>query len=105
MRLVDEHNEEVEEGDPGEIVVRGPNVFRKLLARGRRNRSGDARGVVAPATSRSQMNGYLFIVDRKKDLVIVSASTSTRGGGDVLFRHPKYCEAAVTGIASVQVRQ
>ncbi len=28
IRLVDEDGEEVEEGDPGEIVVRGPNVFR-----------------------------------------------------------------------------
>src|SRR5207237_3385446 len=27
VRLVDEHGEEAEDGDPGEILVRGPNVF------------------------------------------------------------------------------
>ena len=45
-------------------------------------------------------DGYLFIVDRKKDLIIVSGfNVYPREVEDVLYRYPKVSEAAVIGIA------
>ena len=38
VRLVDEHGDEVADGDPGEIVIRGPNVFRGTGTARRRQR-------------------------------------------------------------------
>lgn len=74
LRIVDEYGEEVLDGDPGEILVRGPNVFAgywnddeatsEVLTRDGWLRTGDI-GVIGES-------GDLYVVDRKKDLVIVS---------------------------------
>ena len=101
VRLVDERDEDVEEGDPGEIIVRGPNIFAgywhqpeatEAALRGGWFHTGD----VAYADD----EGYLFIVDRKKDMINVSGfNVYPREVEEVLFRHPKIAEAAVIGIA------
>jgi long-chain acyl-CoA synthetase len=74
LRLVDEGGSDVLEGDPGEIWVRGPNVFggywrdaaatAEVLTGDGWLRTGDI-GVLGD-------EGDLFVVDRRKDLVIVS---------------------------------
>jgi long-chain acyl-CoA synthetase len=74
IRLVDHEGDDVLQGDPGEIWVRGPNVFAgywrdaEATAAVRRPdgwlRPGDI-GVIGD-------EGDLFVVDRQKDLVIVS---------------------------------
>ena len=100
VRLVDEHGEEVEDGDPGEIVVRGPNVFQGYW--NRKEESADAfrdgwlrTGDVA---YRDQ-DGYLFIVDRTKDLVIVSGfNVFPKEVEDAILRHPKVAEVVVIGV-------
>jgi long-chain acyl-CoA synthetase len=100
VRLVDEDGEDVEDGDPGEIVVRGPNVFRGYWRRpgetGRYLQGGWFRtGDVAYRDE----DGYLFLVDRKTDLIIVSGfNVYPREVEDVLAQHPAVAEAAVVGI-------
>lgn len=100
LRLVDDHDEDVEEGDPGEIVVRGPNVFkgywRQADATAESMRGGWFHtGDVAYADE----DAYLVLVDRKKDLVIVSGfNVYPREVEDTLYRHPKIVDAAVVGI-------
>jgi len=100
-RLVDESGDDVEEGDPGEIVVRGPNVFGGYwhLSEPTDEALRDGwlhTGDVAYADE----DGYLYIVDRKKDLIIVSGfNVYPREVEDVLFRHPKIADAAVVGVA------
>ncbi|MFA5891821.1 MAG: long-chain fatty acid--CoA ligase [Actinomycetota bacterium] len=101
LRLVDEDGDDVEEGDPGEIVVRGPNVFRgywglqeetEAAMRGGWFHTGDV--------AYEDEDGYLFLVDRKKDLIIVSGfNVYPREVEDALLRHPKIAEAAAIGIA------
>jgi long-chain acyl-CoA synthetase len=93
VRLVDESGEDVLAGDPGEIWVKGPNVFpgywqdpdatAEVLTPNRWLRTGDV-GVMGE-------EGDLFIVDRKKDLVIVS-------GFNV---YPAEVEAVVAGMPEV----
>jgi long-chain acyl-CoA synthetase len=73
VRLVDGEGEAVLTGDPGEIWVRGPNVFAGYWedpeATARVLRDGWLHtGDIAVADE----DGYLYIVDRAKDLIIVS---------------------------------
>lgn len=100
VRLVDDQGEEVEEGDPGEIVVRGPNVFR-----GYWNRKDESEGVFLDGWLRTgdvayrDEDGYLFIVDRTKDLIIVSGfNVFPREVEEAIAAHPKVAEVAVIGV-------
>jgi long-chain acyl-CoA synthetase len=101
VRLVDDQGEDVEEGDPGEIVVRGPNVFL-----GYWNREEDTRATILEGgwlrtgdVAVRDEDGYLFLVDRKKDLVIVSGfNVYPKEVEEVLIRHPAVQEVGVIGI-------
>ncbi len=99
IRLVDESGEDVEEGDPGEIVVRGPNVFRGYWNHPEYTeqaffdgwfRTGDV-GV-------ADDEGDLYIVDRRRDLILVSGfNVYPREVEDVIRRHPNVGDCAVVG--------
>ncbi len=100
VRLVGDDGEDVLAGDPGEIWVKGPNVFsgywsdpdatERVLVDGWLH-TGD----VAIADD----DGYLSLVDRKKDLVIVSGfNVFPAEVEEVLLAHPDIADAAVIGI-------
>jgi long-chain acyl-CoA synthetase len=100
VRLVDEGGEDAEEGDPGEIWVKGPNVFV-----GYWNRPEETAQVLEDDWLKTgdiayrDEDGYLYIVDRKKDLIIVSGfNVFPKEVEDALERHPRVEEAAVVGI-------
>jgi long-chain acyl-CoA synthetase len=100
VRLVGDDGEDVFAGDPGEIWVRGPNVFAgywedpdatERVLQGGWLHTGD----VAVADD----DGYLSLVDRKKDLVIVSGfNVFPAEVEDVLLEHPRIADAAVIGV-------
>jgi long-chain acyl-CoA synthetase len=98
LRLLDEAGSAVEEGDPGEVVVRGANVFLGYWPDGADGPDADgwfATGDVAYADE----DGDLHLVDRRQDLVLVSGfNVYPREVEDVLVRHPEVAEAAVLGI-------
>lgn len=100
VRLVDVDGTDVLAGDPGEIWVRGPNVFAgywrdadataRVLTDDGWLRTGDV-AVVDDA-------GELSLVDRSKDLVIVSGfNVYPAEVEEVLLAHPDVAEAAVVG--------
>lgn len=102
LRLVDESGDEVEAGDEGEIWVRGENVFAGYL--------GDAAATNAVLTTDGWLktgdvgvrddDGYLYIVDRLKDLIIVSGfNVYPAEVEQVLVSHPDITQAAVVGVA------
>jgi len=102
VRLVDEDGDDVPAGDPGEIWVKGPNVFlgylddpeatAKALTEDGWLRTGDIAVTDA--------EGYLYLVDRAKDLIIVSGfNVYPAEVEDVLARHPGVEEVAVVGVA------
>jgi long-chain acyl-CoA synthetase len=100
IRLVDEHGEDVEDGDPGEIVVRGPNVFGGYWNRPEESEAAFREGWfrTGDVAFRDQ-DGYLFIVDRKKDLIIVSGfNVFPKEVEDAIASHPKVAECAVIGV-------
>ena len=101
LRLVDADGEDVELGDPGEVWVRGPNVFQgywndpdataETLTPDGWLRTGDI-GLLDP-------DGYLHLVDRMKDLIIVSGfNVYPREVERVLYRHDAVAECAVVGV-------
>jgi long-chain acyl-CoA synthetase len=100
VRLVDEHGNEVEDGDPGEIVVRGPNVFRGYWRRPEETEDAFRDGWfrTGDAAYRDD-DGYLYIVDRRKDLVIVSGfNVFPKEVEEAILRHPAVSECAVIGV-------
>ncbi len=99
LRIVDDCNEDVPAGTPGEILIRGANVMDRYWADDEATRaaftddwfhSGDI-GV-------RDADGYYFIVDRKKDLIIRGGENiSPREVDEVLYQHPAVREAATVG--------
>jgi long-chain acyl-CoA synthetase len=98
LRLLDESGQQVEDGDPGEVVVRGPNLFSGYWPDGAQGPDADgwfATGDVAFADSA----GDLHLVDRRRELVLVSGfNVYPREVEDVLVQHPGIAEAAVLGV-------
>jgi len=89
LRIVDVDGHDVEAGDPGEIFVRGPNVFAGYLDDHEATaRALDGGGWLHTGdVAAMDEDGSLTIVDRTKDLVIVSGSTSFRPRSSRCWRH------------------
>ena len=98
LRLLDERGAPVEDGDPGEVVVRGDNLFVGYWP----DRSGgpDEDGWFATGdVALLDGDGDLHLVDRRQDLVLVSGfNVYPREVEDVLLTHPEVAEVAVLGI-------
>lgn len=101
VRLVNDDGD-IPAGDVGEIWVRGPNVFAgyfrdvdatdAVMADDGWLRTGDMATV--------DDDGYVWLVDRAKDLVIVSGfNVFPAEVEDVLHDHPDVSEAGVVGVA------
>ena len=104
LRLRDESGAPVHAGDPGEIQVRGPNVFRGYW--------NDPAGTAAVLDDEGWLHtgdvayaeeGNLYLVDRKSDLIIVSGfNVYPREVEQALTDHPDVAEAAVVGRADTR---
>jgi long-chain acyl-CoA synthetase len=105
IRVVDEDDNEVPQGEVGEVVIRGHNIMKgywgrpdatEEAMRGGWFHSGDM--------ARTDEDGYFYIVDRKKDLIIRGGyNVFPREVEEVLYEHPKIREAAVVGIPHEQL--
>ncbi len=101
VRLVDDTGGDVLRGDPGEIWVKGPNVFAGYW----HDDEATARALGADGWLRTgdiavtDDDGNLFLVDRAKDLVIVSGfNVFPAEVEEVLAEHPGVAEVAVVGV-------
>ena len=102
IRLVDDEDRDVAPGEVGEIIARGPNVFKGYWRREAETAEA-MRGVWFHTgdLARIDADGYYTIVDRKKDMVLVSGyNVYPIEVENVLLRHPKVLDAAVVGIAN-----
>jgi long-chain acyl-CoA synthetase len=100
MRLLNDDGQDVAPGEVGEIAIRGHNVMR-----GYHNRADATREAIPDGwfrtgdLARRDEDGYFFIVDRKKDLIIRGGyNVYPREIEEVLYQHPAVAEAAVVGI-------
>jgi long-chain acyl-CoA synthetase len=100
MKVVDDADNELPPGEVGEIVIRGHNVMKGYwnrpdataeVMRGGWLHTGDM--------ARVDEDGYFFIVDRKKDMIIRGGyNVYPREIEEVLYEHPAILEAAVLGV-------
>ena len=101
VRLVDENGDDALDGDSGEIWVKGPNVFKGYL----NEPEATARVLTADGWLRTgdiavvDDDGYLYLVDRAKDLIIVSGfNVYPAEVEEVLIEHPDVHEVGVIGV-------
>lgn len=100
VRLVDDEGRDVGFGEPGELWVRGPQVMLGYWQRPEATDEVLKEGWLATgdiATLDEQ--GFLRIVDRKKDMILVSGfNVYPNEIEDVVALHPKVLESAVIGV-------
>jgi acyl-CoA synthetase (AMP-forming)/AMP-acid ligase II len=100
LRIVDDDDVEVEPGTPGEILVRGDQVCggywedpgaTAASRTGPWLRTGDI--------GRIDDDGVLYVVDRKKDLIITGGeNVASREVEDMVGLHPDVAAVAVVGV-------
>jgi len=100
IRCLDENGREVAQGAPGEIAAKGPQIMKGYWQKPEETANtmmdgwfltGDI-GVMEP-------DGYFRIVDRKKDMIVVSGfNVYPNEVEDVLAAHPGITEVAVIGV-------
>jgi long-chain acyl-CoA synthetase len=102
IRSLEDGTQPVATGETGELLVRGPQVMlgyynqpaeTALVLQDGWLRTGDI--------ARLDADGFCYIVDRKKDLIIVGGfKVYPREVEEVLFQHPEVADTAVIGIPS-----
>mgnify|MGYP000259417657 CR=1 FL=1 len=101
LKVIDEEGAVLAVGEPGELCVRGPQVMKGYWERPEATAEVlDADGWLKTGDMAViQADGYLKIVDRKKDMVIVSGfNVYPNEVEDVVCSHPGIVEAAVIGV-------
>jgi long-chain acyl-CoA synthetase len=100
IRGLDDPARTLPAGERGEICVRGPQVMQGYL-----NRPTETRDTFIDGALRTgdvgylDADGYLFVTDRIKDLIICSGyNVYPRIIEDALYEHPSVAEAVVIGI-------
>ncbi|MCB1970842.1 MAG: long-chain fatty acid--CoA ligase [Geminicoccaceae bacterium] len=91
---------EVGRGEPGEICVRGPAVMRGYWRNGEATRATFVDGWLRTGDiGRMDEDGYLFLIDRIKDLILVNGyNVYPRVVEDALYTHEAVEEAIVIGV-------
>lgn len=95
LRIVSADGVDLPPGEDGEIVVRGPNVMSGYL---KGDPVGEDGWFATGDIGHVDEDGYLSIVDRKKDLIIRGGiNVFPRDIEDVMLAHPAVAAAAVVG--------
>ena len=101
-RIVDVETgeKEMSTGESGEILIKGPQVTEGYYNRPRENaQSFKDDWFFTGDIGYMDEEGYLFIVDRKKDMIIAGGyNIYPREIDEVLFEHPKLQEACAVGV-------
>jgi acyl-CoA synthetase (AMP-forming)/AMP-acid ligase II len=100
VRIHDDHDRMVPYGERGEIVIRGPSVMSGYWERPGESAETLRGGWLHTGDiGRMDESGYLFVLDRKKDLIISGGSNVyAREVEEVLVQHPGVQAAAVIGL-------
>ena len=100
MRVVDAEDNEAPQGEVGEIVILGPNVMKGYWKRPEATAEAIRDGWFHTGDlAKVDEDGYFYIVDRKKDLIIRGGyNVYPREIEEVIYEHPAVAEAAVIGL-------
>jgi long-chain acyl-CoA synthetase len=100
MKVVDDDGHEVDQGEVGEILIKGHNVMNGYWNRKEATAETIVDGWLHTGDlAKVDEDGYFFIVDRKKDMIIRGGyNVYPREIEEVLYEHPEVREAAVLGV-------
>jgi fatty-acyl-CoA synthase len=100
VSLRDEDNNEVKQGEAGEICVQGPHTMEGYWKKPEQTAEAFKGGWLHTGDiARADERGYLYIVDRKKDMIVSGGfNIFPREVEDVLSSHPDVAMAAVIGV-------
>ncbi len=102
VRLVDIETgtHDVKPGEPGEILLQGPTVMTGYWKNPEETGNQLKDGWLSTGDiGRMDEEGYLYIVDRKKDMIIAGGfNIYPREVDEVLYQHPKVAEAVSAGV-------
>lgn len=104
VRLIADDGREVADGQPGELMVRGPQVMQRYWNQPAETAKVLGSGWLATGDVATRgAGGYLRIVDRKKDVILVSGFNVYPNEVEaVLSGHPQVADAAVIGTADAK---
>jgi acyl-CoA synthetase (AMP-forming)/AMP-acid ligase II len=99
VRIVDAEGRDVAPGQPGEITVRGEQVFAGYWRNEKATQDSFRDGwFLTGDIGRCDQAGRFYIVDRKKDMIISGGeNVYSREVEDLLYEHPSVAEVAVVG--------
>jgi len=101
VKTIDDEGNETAVGEPGELCVKGPQVMRGYWQRPEDTRQSFTEDgfIQTGDIALIQEDGYIRIVDRKKDMIIVSGfNVFPNEIEDVVTSHPKVVECAAVGV-------
>ena len=100
MKVVDENDEEVEDGQLGEIVLRGPNILKGYFKNEEATAKAFANGWFHTGDiGYRDGDGFFYIADRKSDMIIRGGENIyPREIDDLLYTHPAVAHAAAIGV-------
>ncbi|MDB4976282.1 MAG: Acetoacetyl-CoA synthetase [Myxococcaceae bacterium] len=101
FKLIDDQGEEItKSGEPGEICIKGVNVMKGYYKKPEANEQAIKHGWFHTGDiAQRDEDGYYFIVDRKKDMIIRGGfNVYPREIEEILYMHPAVLEAAVIGV-------
>ncbi|MFW7380052.1 MAG: AMP-binding protein [Oligoflexus sp.] len=99
-KVVDPQGKEVPVGEVGELIVKGPQVMKGYWQRDDETAKCIKDGWLWTGDmAKMDDEGYFYIVDRKKDMILVSGfNVYPNEVEDVIVSHPKVLEVAVIGV-------
>lgn len=99
-RIVDDNDQPVAVGEVGEIVHRSPHLILEYYKDTAKTAEAFANGWFHSGDlGRFDEDGYLYVVDRKKDMVKTGGeNVASREVEEMIFHHPEVAEVAVFGI-------
>jgi long-chain acyl-CoA synthetase len=105
VRLLDDKGQDVAPGEIGELAVRGPNVMKGYWNRPEETEAALPDGWLRTGDlARADEDGYLYVVDRKKDMIIRGGyNVYPREIEEVLHEHPAVALAAVIGVPHAEL--
>ena len=100
VRVFDENDTEVPDGELGEIVLRGPNIFKGYFKNDEATAKAFANGWFHTGDiGYRDTDGFFYIADRKSDMIIRGGENIyPREIDDLLYTHPAVAHAAVIGV-------
>lgn len=106
VKLLDSYEEEVPIGEVGEFVVKGPGVFQGYweLPEDTKNAFTSDGWYKTGDLARQDEEGYLYIVDRKKDMIVSGGyNIYPRELEEILITHPALADVTVIGESDINL--